>query len=135
MPDNVAKINGLTTDYLDRHGYPLADVLHIIEDSASYFDCAVCHNAPFDKSIMALSFQRAGFIESKFLHLPFFDTMAIMTPICQLPKKWGTGFKFPRLEESYEFVTGQKMTTKHIGLSDVRATAAVWRWIVENGHA
>jgi len=59
--------------------------------------------------------------------------MQLMTPICKLPSQRQT-FKWPKLQEAYNFCFKEDFKGAHDALSDVRATARVLRWLVDNRH-
>jgi len=54
--------------------------------------------------------------------------MTKMTDICKLPGKWRGSYKWPKLQEAYMYCYSRPFDGAHDALSDVRATAAVWRW-------
>lgn len=89
------------------------------------------HNQKFDERIIRIAMKRmlgpdepmtetwaAGESEC---------TMMMTTPILKLPKKNGkSGYKWPTLEEAYEYYSGKKMENAHNAMADVMATIAVW---------
>lgn len=57
------------------------------------------------------------------------------TDLCQLPAKFGIGYKWPTLSEAYTFVTGgEELVGGHDAMVDAEACAKVFRYLVEEGH-
>lgn len=65
----------------------------------SYSAGSTAFNNAFDFGFM----EDRGFIFPKKLECP----MKLSTPLCQLPKQWGGGYKWPKVEEAYEFFFGE----------------------------
>lgn len=56
----------------------------------------ICHNVNFDRKFLDMEFYRLGMLAG---YEKTFCTMEFFTPLVALPKKRGSGYKFPRLEE------------------------------------
>ena len=55
------------------------------------------------------------------------------TEICKIPHpKWPNKFKWPKLREAHEVLCGCVLEKAHDALGDVKATAKIWRHIVNN---
>ena len=78
----------------------------------------VAHNAEFDMNVLVSELYRRG--HTKWLSLlettPVVCTMQTTTDLLKLPGRFG--YKWPRLEELYRWVTGEAMTDAHDALRD-----------------
>jgi DNA polymerase III epsilon subunit-like protein len=95
----AARVNGLTTEYLNERGVPVVEALaayaQVIDDG--YVIAAF--NAQYDTKVMRGEMRRAG-IDDRFERTPNVCVMRALTDICQVPRKTGRGFKFPKLAEA-----------------------------------
>lgn len=98
----------------------------------------IAHNLSFDRQLIEIEAECAMLTQGTFCHWPSFRhfcTMEAMTPICKLPARYrGTSYKWPKLQEAYQHCFQKEFDGAHDALSDVRATAQVFRWLVDNGH-
>lgn len=124
-------VNGLTMEYLNQHGVPVADVLAsyagIIDDGY----IIVAFNAQFDLKMMRGEMRRAG-IDDRFEVTPNICVMRAATDVVCVPKKTGKGFKFPKLSEACEFF-GITNGGEHTADGDARAALEIFRKLRELG--
>ena len=103
MDPSAAMIHGLTKEFLasasgGRYFKDFAG--EILRD---YMACThvAAHNARFDIGFLQAECERIG------RRLPtkaVFDTMRAYTPVCKMPRKHNTGYKFPKLCELTDFL-------------------------------
>jgi len=105
MEPDAMKIHGLSEDLLNelsegrRFGNCYEEILKDFEN-----EVIVCHNVNFDLKFLKEEFRRCGVKENKFKPKTF-CTMEHFTNIIKLPPKEGrTGYKWPRLEETMNFL-------------------------------
>lgn len=90
--------------------------LHRLKDEIqeiiySYKAGATAFNNAFDFGFL----EDRGFVFPKKLGCP----MKLSTNLCQLPKQWGGGYKWPNVEEAYEFFFGETdFVEAHRGADD-----------------
>jgi hypothetical protein len=62
-----------------------------------------------------------------------FCTMIKSTSICKLPAAKGRGYKWPKLEELYQFLFNKKFDGAHDAAADVKAAAECFFAMVARG--
>jgi DNA polymerase-3 subunit epsilon len=140
IPDDVAKIHGITTEMAERLGVP-EKVATALYAQLLYGTGAtvVAHNVKFDLRIMRIAMLRAGWAKDKLdARKPdSFCTLNAATPLVNLPptpKMVAAGFKKPKppkLSECIEFFFQETLVGAHDALVDVRACLRVYRHIVQ----
>ena len=95
-------------------------------------ELVVAHNIKFDSQLIDIENQQSDF-KVDWRQRKFICTMELMTPICKLPSQRQT-YKWPKLQEAYNYCFKEDFKGAHDALSDVRATARVLRWLVDNRH-
>lgn len=137
IPDEVAKIHGITTEIATAVGISEKIVTDLYV-SLMYSDqpkVAVAHNVDFDLRIMRIAMLRAGYDKAwqEANPLTSYCTMKTATPIVNLPptdKMLAAGFnkpKAPRLSECIQHFFGEELVGAHDALVDVRACVRVYR--------
>ena len=110
-PDAI-RVNGLTKDVLSQK--PLSDRKPALEEFVSdkdSCDLLVAHNLEFDKKFIIASCREEGVKYANSGWSQSYDTMKRTTNFCQIPKAYGTGYKWPKLIELAGCL--------HIDLSDI----------------
>lgn len=142
IPDEVAKIHGITTERALIEGRPERDVLSELLDMWGLAEFRLAHNEQFDARIVRIGCKRfhdadladhwkAGKAQC---------TARLSTPILKLPpteKMMAAGRKHPKtpnMGEAFEFFTGKKLEGAHTAGADVDACLAVW-WAIQDGKA
>jgi DNA polymerase III epsilon subunit-like protein len=120
IPEESTKIHGITTDFADKNGLPIKQVLDIFEQDCNQADILVAHNADFDKNVILASCYRNKRNSLFLLDKKIYCTMKSNVEVCKLPGKYG--YKYPRLEELYYFLFKKKPTKLHDALVDCRIT-------------
>lgn len=123
IPDEVAKINHITTERAEKEGVPLEYALGAFQHSMLLTHTLVAHNISFDERIVGSEMLRTGMKET---HEQFFEkhricTMLSTTDFCDLygPR----GKKWPKLSELHEKLFGHGFEGAHDALVDVEALA------------
>jgi DNA polymerase-3 subunit epsilon len=136
IPDEVAKIHGITTDIAERFGVPEKSAAKLYA-SMLYTTGAmgVGHNVKFDLRIMRIALLRAGYTKEQLdgREVQTFCTMTTSTPIVNLPptdKMKAAGFnkpKTPNLGECIKHFFGEDLEGAHDAMVDVRACLRLFR--------
>lgn len=134
IPANVSLIHGITNEMAFEKGVPMKQALAEFELLLKITQLLIGHNFPFDDGIMRNEFATEDHA-TNFINLPFVCTMQEMTPICQLPKSRGTGFKWPKLSEAYFHCFKKEIIGAHDAMIDLTATKEVFFWIKEREEA
>lgn len=117
-------VHGFSVEDCYEKGNTLETVLFILQGMHMEADVAVCHNRNFDRNVYVSEMLNVGFkAKAKSGQKPF-CTMEFTTPILKLEGKYGN-YKFPKLEELYEYLFQKSMHETHEAhnaLGDVNAT-------------
>jgi len=135
IPDVVVNIHGITTEYANRVGLPLVLVLKMFRMYTLLTNYIVAHNIDFDLKILLIELEKANMLaEARAVsHIPNICTMRSTVNFCKLAKKKGGGYKWPKLGELYECVTGKTMEGEHSAHSDVAAMKESFFRLKEQG--
>ena len=120
IPDEAARIHGITTELALRNGVDLQSVLTAAAATISKASVLVAHNMQFDEKILGAEFLRSGFpnfVEAKERKC----TMQASTDYCRLPGRYG--YKWPTLQELHLKLFNEPFEGAHRALVDVRACA------------
>jgi len=123
--------HGLTRERVNAEGVNAAVALGALRALAlgpqSPAALAIAFNNKFDIAMLDAMSKRY-MVPNPLDGLGHLCMMTKMTGICKLPGKWRGSYKWPKLQEAYMYCYGRPFDGAHDALSDVRATAAVWRW-------
>jgi len=126
IPDEVAKIHGITQTRALKEGVELGQVMRAFDSDLTSVPLAVCHNVPFDRAITGAERVRLGLPWG--FTTAFKDTMAEGTNMCRIPGP--RGFKWPTLQELHTFLFGVGFEGAHDALADVKACAKCY-WEIQ----
>lgn len=88
-------------------GIPIAEVLDAFMQAKLQADVLCCHNLSFDHRIVWAEFIRAGRQPRSGMHK--ICTMQKSTNFCRIPSPNGRGYKWPKLEELYQFLFNKRL--------------------------
>ena len=120
IPDDAAKVHGITTAMALERGIELKAVLLDLIPHLTKASVLIAHNMAFDEKILGAELLRAG-------HPNLLEPMARKctmqgaTNFCRLPGKYG--FKWPTLQELHLKLFNEAFEGAHQALVDVRACA------------
>lgn len=120
IPDDSAKVHGISTERAENEGLPLLLVLKKFHDLVNKGEVLVAHNISFDEKIIGAEFLRnnmENILESK----KKICTMENSTKLCAIPGPYG--LKWPKLAELHEKLFGTDFEEAHNAAVDIRATA------------
>lgn len=134
IPDDVARIHGITTETALAVGVPEATVICALRDLWRAADLRCAHNEPFDARIMRIALKRfLGEAEAESWKAGKAEcTQRLANPIMKLPPTAAMvaagrkHSKAPNLGEAYHHFTGRKLEGAHSALVDVKACMDVW---------
>lgn len=122
IPEEAANIHGITTERALKEGLPLRDVLRYFCCALKLCDAVVCHNTGFDLNVVGSEFLRLATIN----HLDGMKAIDTMRPLSEyvgLPNKWGSGYKWPSLQELHNKLFNRGFEDAHDANVDIEATA------------
>ncbi len=133
IPDDIAKIHGITTERAIDEGIPESEA--VAEFMKMWGgNLRIAHNEPFDARILRIALMR---FESESAADVWKDgkaecTAKLATPICKIPpttKMIRAGFnkfKTANLGEAYRHFTGKELENAHSAMADVRGCMEVY---------
>ena len=120
VPDDAARVHGITTEVAIADGEPLDVVLSAFAAAVDRSGALIAHNIDFDDKIVGAEFLRTG-VANAFFGCERFCTMKATTTLCGIPGRYG--FKWPTLAELYQHVFGRPFHDAHRAGPDVQACA------------
>lgn len=120
IPEEAARVHGITTERALKEGQDLAVVLRDFKELLDQALCLVAHNMSFDEKIMGAEFLRCGMPDIPASKCKV-CTMHGTTEYCAIPGP--RGYKWPRLAELHQKLFMADFEGAHNAASDVAATA------------
>lgn len=121
IPPESSEIHGITTTMAERYGVPPLVALACFNALAGCAERIIGYNVGFDMAVINTMFER----HKKQNRAPrnLVDVMIMARDQLKLPPNFeGGDYKWPKLEQAYEFLTGKSIEGAHDALVDVRAT-------------
>jgi len=141
-PENKARVtqeainvNGLTEEILNNKQLSNRKIAleEFVTDKDSC-DLLVAHNLEFDKKFIIASCREEGVKYANSGWLKSYDTMKRTTSFCQIPKAWGSGYKWPKLTELADCLyIDYSNIPLHDSAGDVELTKLCFESIVAEG--
>lgn len=126
IPEEVAKIHGITTEYALEVGIPEQVIVMTLAGLCKE-SIRVAHNKNFDQRIVRIAlkryFKKAAENWSRKDHE---CTMQMAKPIMKLLPKNHFGFKSPKLMEAYKHFTGKDLKNAHSAMADTSACMDIY---------
>lgn len=124
--------HGISTEECNKYGEFIENIMPLFNSHLLRAELVVAHNINFDSQLINIE-NEGNEITIDWSHRKFLCTMQLMTPICKLPSQRQT-YKWPKLQEAYQYCFKEDFKGAHDALADVRATARVLRWLFDNRH-
>ena len=123
IPHSAYKIHGISDELSHEEGHPIKKVLSELDKTLKKVDYLVGHNVGFDIGGISAEYSRIK-RPHPFKKHQLVDTCSEQTKqLCRIEGGRGKGFKFPKLEELYQFLFHENITDSHNATRDVVATA------------
>ena len=132
IPDSSIAVHRITNEEAIRTGTDIKVVLRKFAQDLSDCNLLVAHNVDFDKAIISSELERHS-IPSKIHLIDSFCTMLKTTNICKEPKSWGSGYKWPKLEEMHSTLIGYKPVA-HNAQSDTMMVKDCFAVLFQKGY-
>jgi len=124
IPDEAARIHGISTDRAEREGKDLKAVLSEFQMAVDRATYLVAHNMSFDEKIVGAEFLRNK-LQNGVQAKRRICTMQSSTNYCALPGPYG--YKWPKLEELHQKLFQKGFDEAHNAAADVSAmTKCFW---------
>jgi DNA polymerase III epsilon subunit-like protein len=130
IPDDAAKLHGITTQKAFDEGISLASALGSLAYDLSHADFVVSHNIAYDEKIIGAEYIRSGLtnaLEGK----KTICTMLASVDFCAIPGPRGN--KWPKLSELYQVLFAENLEGEHDAAVDCEAAARCFWELVEKG--
>lgn len=132
IPEDAAKVHGITTEIALEKGIPLKDVMRHFFTALQMANVVVGHNINFDAHVVDSEFYRIHgkcYVE----HMKQLDTMIPSTNFCKIPKAKGYGYKWPKLQELHMKLFECEFDDAHDAFADITATSRCFWELVKRG--
>ena len=126
------KVHGHTDVICGEYGVKSRMAFQLFQRFAAKADTLVAHNIDFDHKIMVNE------AAAHKMDMPVFEhkicTMKDATETCRIPKKKGSGYKWPSLEEALDVLCGEKLEgAAHDAMVDTRGCVKVFFELKKRG--
>jgi DNA polymerase III epsilon subunit-like protein len=121
IPQDAAKIHGITTERAENNGVSLKAVLEDFSKVIERASHLVAHNMSFDEKIVGAEFLREG-ITHRLSQTKKICTMTATTGYCKLPGNYGD-YKWPKLSELHFTLFHEKFEEAHNAVVDISVCA------------
>lgn len=130
----ASAVHGLTAELCEKHGVSQHTALQVFESFVNAADVAVAFNLAFDSQMLDIEIALNNMSQMyDWNKPPFYCAMKPLTPIMGITRANGQP-KWPKLSEAYAYCcNGATIDKAHDALGDVRATAKVWKYLLDKG--
>ena len=132
---NAFAQHGITVEQCKKYGVPIELPIMCLDVFLKKSKGTICHNVKFDTRHMAFEDVASFGRVSEKARLDFkktICTMELSTPICKIPFINKRGYKWPKLEEAYEYFFMKKPDRLHGAIDDCRSTLAIFKKLADN---
>lgn len=130
IPETASKIHGITQADALAYGFQIRGALSLISRMMLKAETVVAHNAEFDMDMMTIELYRHGMNPMKpkkvFCTMKETIDMVKCPPTERMRNAGMTGYKSPKLQESYKHFFGVEFEGAHDAMADVRACKDVF---------
>lgn len=129
-------VHGISREVMDKYGNKIQDVLVDFMKDVKHSDKVIAHNLEFDKSVLSAELFRMGLSDDarQLMNFKNLCTMKSTTNLVRIKNSYGS-FKWPKLEELYEFLFGHVFENAHHAMCDVDALVECYYRLVEKHSA
>lgn len=120
IPNEAAKIHGITTEYATKVGIPEEQALHLFLNLWSGHK-RIAHNAAFDNRIIRIATKRysSNDMVGDWKECEYECTGQLSKPSMEIKK-------IPALDEAYKHFTGKDLQDAHTAIADVNACMEIY---------
>lgn len=121
IPEEASKIHGISQMEAMAKGVECKKAVYYFLGAARMADVVIGHNVEFDLGVVGAELIRS-WGKNYMTGLVVEDTMKSSVDFCQIEKRGGYGYKYPKLMELYVKLFGKEFYGAHNSLDDVTAT-------------
>jgi DNA polymerase III epsilon subunit-like protein len=122
ISEQVSKIHGITQEKAVREGHHLSTSLSLFSSVLETSDLLVGHNISYDLNVLGCEYFRT-FQSNPLIGKSSYCTMQKSTNLLKLPGRYAGNYKWPKLQELYQFLFNEPLSQTHTALDDIRQTA------------
>lgn len=130
IPQEAAKIHGITTERAMAEGHDLFEVLQKFNYQFDESKVIIAHNISFDEKIVGAEFHRKS-IKNQLNNKFKICTMKSTADFCKIPGNYG--YKWPKLTELHKTLFGTHFQEAHNAAADIQATVKCFWKLKEKG--
>lgn len=132
MSPGAESVHKITQKACEDFGIPINEALTKFDGMISDSEFQIAHNIKFDRKLIDTEYILNKGAQNVWDEEHAICTMLNTTMLCKIPNKWRNGFKWPKLIEVYQYLFNESISGAHDAMVDVRATARVFKYLVEN---
>lgn len=125
----ASDVHGITTERALEEGVPLAEAMDRFSKMINLADTIVAHNISYDYLVYRGECIRLG-LDNLMKDKKRVCTKELGADICKIPGNYGK-YKWPRLDELYFKLFGEKFENAHSAIADIQATARCYFEIMD----
>jgi len=129
MTEGATAVNGLTDEYLEANGIPIEEVLLKYSEIVDAGIDLYAFNAQYDTKVMRSEFRKLG-LDDRFEQTKNTCIMKALIDVCQIPRKSGKAFKYPKLVEACAHF-GIDFPNQHTEMGDATVTMELLKKLIE----
>jgi len=122
--------HGITQEQCEKDGIEINEAMFMFHDAFNKTNRHVAYNAEFDRQLIDIETLVCNLNPLNWGSL--ICPMKPLTNICKLPNRWKNGYKWPKLQEAYQFCFKKSFDKAHDAMADVRALNQVFQWCLNN---
>lgn len=132
IEEGAQRVHGIDVEDCNKFGISIEDALSIFHASALKSEKVCAFNLKFDSLLIDIEMSK---LQQSLYNWQNHGICAMLesTPVCKLPKSRGNGFKWPKLDEAFDFMFNEPRVNQHDALQDCRDTGRILKWLVQNG--
>ena len=120
--------HGISKEDCEKKGIDIKCALGVFNEFDRLSHSHIAHNIKFDAFLVNCE-NALHTAYTRITNKAQICTMLSTTEICKLPSKRGSGYKWPKLIEVYQYLFHESFDGAHDALADVRACARVFKWL------
>ncbi len=130
IPKEASDVHGISSEYASKVGIPTQHALEVFSNMINLCNTLVAHNTAFDLQIIerAFKFYNVNWNKPKDIYC----TMMMAKDILKLPGEYND-YKFPKLQETFEYFFHTGKQEYHDALLDVNLCREIYFHMIRSG--
>jgi len=132
ISEGAQKVHNIPVTLAERTGVSEHLAAHMMKELIQQANKLVCHNWQFDSRLVRGLFHRTSLADTLITNSKCYCTMLGTTALCKLPGRYGK-YKWPKLQELYQFLFNENFVGAHDAMFDIKATMKCYYELVRRG--